>query len=45
MSKKQKKTTNKTIRINFSWFYLLLVGGLFFLLMRDGSKANPQKVE
>ena len=43
MSKKQKKT--KTIRINFSWFYLLLVGGLFFLLMRDGSKANPQKVE
>ena len=45
MSKKQKKTTNKTIRINFSWFYLLLVGGLFVLLMRDGSKANPQKVE
>ena len=45
MSKKQKKTTNKTIRLNFSWFYLLLVGGLFFLLMRDGSKANPQKVE
>ena len=43
MSKKQKKT--KTIRINFSWFYLLLVGGLFFLLIRDGSKANPQKVE
>ena len=43
MSKKEKKT--KTIRINFSWFYLLLVGGLFFLLMRDGSKANPQKVE
>ena len=43
MSKKQKKI--KTIRINFSWFYLLLVGGLFFLLMRDGAKANPQKVE
>ena len=45
MSKKQKKTTNKTIRINFSWFYLLLVGGLFFLLLKDGSRANPQKVE
>ena len=43
MSKKEKKT--KTIRINFSWFYLLLVGGLFFLLMKDGVKANPQKVE
>ena len=43
MSKKEKKT--KTIRINFSWFYLLLVGGLFFLLMKDGVKANPQKVD
>ena len=43
MSKKEKKT--KTIRVNFSWFYLLLVGGLFFLLMKDGVKANPQKVE
>lgn len=43
MSKKEKKI--KTIRINFSWFYLLLVGGLFFLLMKDGVKANPQKVE
>ena len=43
MSKDQKK--NKTIRINFSWFYLLLVGGLFFLLMKDGVSSNPQKIE
>ena len=43
MSKDQKK--NKTIRINFSWFYLLLVGGLFFLLMKDGVRTNPQKIE
>ena len=43
MSKDQKK--NKTIRINFSWFYLLLVGGLFFLLMKDGVRSNPQKIE
>ena len=43
MRKDQKK--NKTIRINFSWFYLLLVGGLFFLLMKDGVRTNPQKIE
>lgn len=36
------------MRINLSWLYLLLIGGIFFLLVRDGGSkgsANPQKVE
>ena len=45
MSTKKPNKKVKTIRVNLSWFYILLVGGIFFLLFRDGSKANPQKVE
>ena len=40
--KKSNKPKIKTIKVNLSWFYILLVGGIFFLLFRDGSKANPQ---
>ena len=47
MSTNKKKNTPKikTIRLNLSWFYILLVGGIFFLLFRDGNKSNPQKIE
>ncbi len=35
----------KIVRINLSWLYILLVGGLFFLLFKDRGAANPQKTE
>ena len=35
----------KMVRINISWLYILLVGGLFFLMFRDKDAANPQKTE
>ena len=35
----------KVVRINLSWLYILLVGGLFFLLFKDRDAANPQKIE
>lgn len=35
----------KMVRINLSWLYILLVGGLFFLLFKDRGAANPQKTE
>ncbi len=40
---KNKKT--KVVRINLSWLYILLIGGMLFLLFRDGNSANPQKIE
>ncbi len=33
------------VRINISWLYILLVGGLFYLMFRDKDAANPQKTE
>ncbi len=41
--KKKKKV--KVVRLNLSWLYLLLVGGIFYLLFKDGAAANPQKTE
>ena len=41
----KKKKTTKTLRFNLSWLYILLIGGIFFLLFSDRGKANPQKVE
>lgn len=35
----------KMVRINISWLYIILVGGLFFLMFRDKDAANPQKTE
>lgn len=35
----------KVVRLNLSWLYLLLVGGIFYLLFKDGAAANPQKTE
>ncbi|MCQ2143907.1 MAG: hypothetical protein MJY56_07550, partial [Bacteroidales bacterium] len=37
----------KVVRINFSWFYLLLMGLFFWLLLSPGKggSANPQKIE
>ncbi len=42
----QKKGKRKIVRINlgFSWFYLLLVVGIIWMLNRQPS-ANPQKIE
>ncbi len=42
MSNKKKM---KVVRLNLSWLYILLVGGIFFLLFRDGSNSNPQNTE
>ncbi len=33
------------VRINISWLYIFLVGGLFYLMFRDKDAANPQKTE
>lgn len=40
-----KKKIVKVVRLNLSWLYLLLVGGIFYLLFKDGAAANPQKTE
>lgn len=40
-----KKKKVKVVRLNLSWLYLLLVGGFFYLLFKDGAAANPQKTE
>lgn len=40
-----KKKKVKIVRLNLSWLYLLLVGGIFYLLFKDGAAANPQKTE
>ena len=40
-----KKKKVKVVRLNLSWLYLLLVGGIFYLLFKDGAAANPQKTE
>lgn len=40
-----KKKKFKVVRLNLSWLYLLLVGGIFYLLFKDGAAANPQKTE
>ncbi len=42
----QKKGKRKIVRVNlgFSWFYLLLVIGIVWMLYRQPS-ANPQKIE
>lgn len=40
-----KKKKVKVVRLNLSWLYLLLVGGIFYLLFKDGATANPQKTE
>lgn len=40
-----KKKKVKLVRLNLSWLYLLLVGGIFYLLFKDGAAANPQKTE
>ncbi len=52
MSEKKKKTSNsgkpgkvKVVRINLSWLYILLMGLIIWLLVKDGKGANPQKVE
>jgi len=41
------KKKNKVVRINFSWFYLLLMGLFFWMLFSPGKggSANPQKIE
>ncbi len=47
MAQKQKKSPDKKpriIRINLSWFYILLLFGIGFLLFRN-SGGQPQKVE
>mgnify|MGYP003295799783 CR=1 FL=1 len=43
---KNNNKNNKIVRINigFSWFYLLLIGGIIWMLSKQPS-ANPQKVE
>ena len=45
MSSKNNKKGPKVVRLNLSWLYILLVGGIFFLLFSDRGKANPQKIE
>lgn len=40
-----KKKKVKVVSLNLSWLYLLLVGGIFYLLFKDGAAANPQKTE
>ena len=40
-----KKKKVKVVRLNLSWLCLLLVGGIFYLLFKDGAAANPQKTE
>lgn len=40
-----KKKKVKVVRLNLSWLYLFLVGGIFYLLFKDGAAANPQKTE
>ena len=42
----QNNRKNRVVRINigFSWFYLLLIGGIFWMLSRQPA-ANPQKIE
>ncbi len=40
-----KKKKVKVVRLNLSWLYLLLVGGIFYLLFKDGAATNPQKTE
>ena len=40
-----KKKKVKVVGLNLSWLYLLLVGGIFYLLFKDGAAANPQKTE
>ena len=42
--KDPKKPKVKVVRINFSWLYLLLLGGIAFMLFSGGSAA-PQKIE
>ena len=42
MSKDKKA---KIIRINLSWLYILLVGGIFYLLAKDNGSASIQKTE
>ena len=44
-SKNNNKKGPKVVRLNLSWLYILLVGGIFFLLFSDRGKANPQKIE
>ena len=41
--KTPKKKTIR-IRLSFSWLYLLLLAGIFFVTMQGGG-ANPQKIE
>ncbi|MGM9788325.1 MAG: ATP-dependent zinc metalloprotease FtsH [Candidatus Cryptobacteroides sp.] len=43
MSDKKKKV--KVVRLNLAWLYILLIGGIFVLMFRDNSRANPQKAE
>ncbi|HCY73774.1 MAG TPA: hypothetical protein DHU75_06750, partial [Rikenellaceae bacterium] len=40
-----KKKKVKVVRLNLSWLYLLLLGGIFYLLFKDSSAANTQKTE
>ena len=44
-SKNNNNKGPKVVRLNLSWLYILLVGGIFFLLFSDRGKANPQKIE
>ena len=46
MAKKQNSKKRKLIRINFgfSWFYLILIIGIIYMLVTK-SAPNPQKVE
>ena len=46
MAKKQNSKKRKLIRINFgfSWFYLILIIGIIYMLVTKSS-PNPQKVE
>ena len=45
MPDENKPQKQFTFRFNFSWFYLLLVLGIGWMLMNNPGAANPQKAE
>ena len=44
MADNNNKNKPKVIRFNFSWLYVILIAGIGWMLLNQGS-ANPQKVE
>ena len=48
MSEKKNNNKDKKVRIisiNLSWLYILLIGGIIFMFMKQTGGANPQKIE